>query len=119
MTTKNSVEIHDCWAVTGNGIIVELEHHGAGLPTGTRLVSKTSRLEWTIKNRLIFNHTLNKQKRFPGETENIMMLSFKSAENLEKSSANILAREANNIFQYSLHPEGHDHKPQVGEHLHF
>jgi len=111
MTAKNSIEIHDCWAVTGNGIIAELEHHEAGLMKGVTLVSKSSGLEWTVKNRLIFNHTLNKQKRFPGETENIMMLSFKSAENFEKSSANILAREANNIFQYSLHPEG--------QHLHF
>jgi hypothetical protein len=113
--TGQPIEILDSWNVTGQGIIVELKHQEKGLPQGARLISRQTGRQWTVKSRLFFNHTLDRQRKFSNESESFMHLAFNPIDNLEKSKTNILNKEEQGIYQYALGPIEHEDKPIVGD----
>lgn len=117
MTTVQAIEILDSWILTGQGIVAELKHNETGLPFRTKLESLRTGKLWTVKSRLLFNHTTDEQKKFPNEKETLMFLTFKSSGNLEKSRTDILDKEKHNVFQYYLDPVGHNEKPTTGDKL--
>jgi hypothetical protein len=117
MIKEKNLKILECWNITGRGIIAELQYNGKGLPEGTILKSSQKNIQWKIKNRLLFNHTLDKQKRFPNEKEIIMRFHFRPIENLEKSEKDIQNKEEKGIYQYEIEGIGHDQKPEKNEQL--
>jgi hypothetical protein len=117
MTARQSIKVFSSRTVTGQGIIAELRYHGTGLRLGTHLTSRETGRRWTVKARLLFNHTLDRQRRFQGETENHIHFSFENSDKRSKSSADILDKEGQGIYQYLLSPQGHEEKPTVGDQL--
>jgi hypothetical protein len=115
MTNPRAIEVIDSWDLTSRGIIVELRHQLDGLTTGSIIKSQTSDKEWIVKNRILFHHTLDRQRRFPNEITTYTHSSFGSVDNMLSSAQNILDKEAENIFQYQLQTIGHSAKPQKGD----
>lgn len=105
------VEVIDSWIIKGTGIIAELKNISNGVPSGFCLISKLTGHKWIVKGRLIFYHIAESQKRFPGELELPMHLSFKANENMEKSKKALLDKENFGIYQYLIEPIQHDEKP--------
>ena len=103
--------------ITGRGIIVEIQHKRQGLPPGTELQSQTKGQIWRVKYRLFFNHTLDEHRLFGNEETSYSHFSFRSLESRHRSRTDILSKEAEGIYQYSLEPEGHKEKPEEGEKL--
>jgi hypothetical protein len=101
--------------ITGRGIIAEIQHNRHGLPPGTELQSRINCRIWKIKHRLLFNHTYDEQRLFDNEETAYSHFAFRSLENREKSGTDILNKEAEGIYQYSLEPQGHGEKPEEGE----
>lgn len=115
MTNPQSIEVIDSFDLTSFGIIAELRHFFNGLPEGTLLKSETNNKEWKIKKRILFYHTMEKQKKFKGESITHSHFNFKTIEDRLVSANNILDREANNTFKYQLIAIEHNSKPQKGE----
>ena len=69
------------------------------------------------KNRLLFYHVIDKQIKFDDETTIYVHLKFLTTENMFESEKNILQKEQNNIFQYSIGTIEHSNKPECGEKL--
>ena len=117
MTNTQIIQVIDSWDLTLRGIIAELRHQLDGLPTDSVIKSQTTYKEWKVKNRILFHHTLSKQKRFPNEITTLTHSSFGSVDNMLASEMKILEGEKQNIFQYHLQPLGHNSKPVVGDTL--
>lgn len=117
MTNPQTIQVIDSWDLTSRGIIAELKHQLDGLPTGSIIKSQTTDKEWRVKNRILFHHTLDKQKKFPNEITTYTHSSFGSVDNMLASEKKILEREKQNIFQYQLQPLEHNSKPVVGDTL--
>jgi hypothetical protein len=114
---KNDSEalIMKSFDIIGRGIIAEIQHNRQGLPPGTELQSRINGRIWKIKNRLVFNHTYDEHRLFDNEEIEYSHFAFRSFENLGKSGTDILNKEAEGIYQYSLDSEGHADKPEEGE----
>jgi len=117
MTNPQTIEVIDSWELTSRGIIADLRHQLDGLPTGSIMKSQTTDKEWRVKNRILFHHTLNRQKKFPSEITAYTYSSFGSVDNMLASEKIILEREKQNIFQYQLQAVEHNSKPVVGDTL--
>lgn len=115
MISPQTIEVIDSWDLTSGGIIAELRHQFDGLTTGSIIKSQTTDKTWRVKNRILFHHTLDKQKRFPNEITTYTHSSFGSVEDMMNSATNILNKEEGNIFQYQLQAIGHYSKPQKGD----
>lgn len=115
MTTPQIIEVIDSWDLTSRGIIADLRHQLEGLPPGSIIKSQTTGKEWRVNNRILFHHTLYKQRKFPNEITTYIRLSFASVDNMLASEKKILEREKQNIFQYQLQAVGHNSKPIVRE----
>jgi hypothetical protein len=111
------ITVINSWTIQKQGIIAELKYQGAGLPKGTRLVSKQSGIEWLVKGRLIFYHTFELQKRFSNETEIQMHFTFNPKENKDRSQKTIFDNEAQGIYQYLIESVQHDETPKQDEKL--
>ncbi len=117
MKIDSEVLILKSFDITGRGIIAEIQHNRQGLPPGTELQSRINGRIWKVKHRLVFNHIYNKHRLFDNEEIGYSHFAFRSPENREKSGTDILNKEAEGIYQYSLEPEGHSEKPEEGEKL--
>ena len=117
MKKEDSIKILNSWSLTHHGIITELSYDGAGLPKGIEVASSTTKNKWSIEGRMIFNHTMDKQTRFPNEHEIFMHFSFRSLDKIKKSIQELLDKEDRGIYQYILKPIGHLEKPLDGEQL--
>lgn len=102
--------------ISKNGVVAEIQHSYNGLPNGTFLQSTISNKIWEIKGRLTFSHVEHLQVLFGNETLSPMLMSFASAEQLEKSKAEILESEKANIFQYIIYNRENS-IPKDGEEL--
>jgi hypothetical protein len=111
------IKVLNSWKHQKNLIIAEIEYSGEGLFKGTQLVSKNSTNVWTVNSRLIFNHTMNNQKRFKGETESYLSLRFVDEDARVKSHREILDKESAQIYQYLIEPVNHVNKPKENEEL--
>ena len=111
------IEVINSWILKGQEVIVELKYIETGLPKGTRLISEQSGNEWIVKGRLIFDHTVENQKRFSFETEIRMHFVFNLKENKELSRQTLLDSEGQGIFQYLIEPFQNDEKPKQFEKL--
>ena len=108
----------ESFTIPERGIILELMHSEQGLKQGTILhSSEKTKLEWELKNRIIFDHITDIQIVFENEFANFMLLRFASEEQRQASRDKIIENEKNNIFQYLIKPIGHQHKPEEGEYL--
>src|SRR4051812_44628065 len=116
MFPKCTVVVFNSWLINGKELIVELKHEGLGLPKGAKLLSSKTGLKWIVKSRLLFNHSINEQKRFKNETENILVLKFNSTNKMEESKTSILYNEKNDIYQYHFETIGNN-KPEYLETL--
>jgi hypothetical protein len=117
MTNPQAIEVIDSWDLTSRGIIADLQHQLDGLPTGSIIKSQTTDKEWRVNNRILFHHTLDRQKKFPNEITTYTHSSFGSVDNMLASEKKILEREKQNIFQYQLQSVGHNSKPVIGDTL--
>jgi hypothetical protein len=108
---------HNSFSITGRGIIVFLQHDELGLLKGTVLREIKSGLIWKIDSRILFDHIIEEQIKFEGESLNYMNLSFDSAEKMEESRKKIIDDEKHGIFQYMIKPVGHDRKPNDKDEL--
>jgi hypothetical protein len=111
------IKIINSWKYNDNLIISEIKHSGDGLSKGCRLISKNSTKIWIINSRLIFNHTIDKQKRFDNETETFLSLSFINEDAKIKSFHSILDNEQKNIYQYLIEPVNHGENPKLNDEL--
>lgn len=111
------IKVLNSWKHQKNLIITEIEYSGEGLFKGTQLVSKISTNMWIVNSRLIFNHTMDNQKRFKGETESYLSLKFVDEDARIKSYQAIIDNESNQIYQYLIEPVNHVDKPEVNEEL--
>lgn len=112
---ENTVEVIESWNFRGEFLIAMLKYQGSGLPKGTKLVSRQTGKIWFVKSRIIHNHTADKQKRFPGETEVFEWSSFKPIENKVRSRDRILEDESQGIYFYMLAFGQIKERPKAGE----
>lgn len=103
--------------ITGRGHIVELQHHEAGLPTGTVLTSVASGLSWEVRARILFDHATEHHTYFENEAVEFVLLRFSSPESLAASLQAIAEAEHRKLYRYLIQPIGHGQKPQHGEEL--
>jgi hypothetical protein len=96
-------------------IIVILNHHENGLPTGAVLVSTTSGLKWKVKNRQLYTHSCEAEKKFDNETVSIGHMQFAEIDKVEISIANAKERSDRNEFEYIIEPIEHEEKTFEGE----
>lgn len=115
MTNPQTIQVVDSWNTTAFGVIAELQHAFKGLANGIIIKSTTVDKEWRVKKRVLFYHTLDRQKKFAIEATTNIHSSFDSIEKKFQSTKKILDKEAQNVFQYQLHPVGHSSKPDVGD----
>lgn len=115
MEESKSILVKNCWVISALGTVAELRHEMDGLQGGLVVRSLTNGREWRVKARIIFSHTLGRQKEFPGETVANSFLSFSSLEKQAASAEGILRQEADRIFQYQLQPVGHNERLRQGE----
>ncbi|HRH59738.1 MAG TPA: CPCC family cysteine-rich protein [Chitinophagaceae bacterium] len=99
------------------GVIAELKHQLNGLDSGLIIKSQTTGKEWRVKKRILFHHTIDRQKKFTNEATAFTHSSFGSLENMFASSKNILDKEEQNIFKYQLQSLGQHSKPVAGDTL--
>lgn len=97
--------------ITGRGHIVELQHHEAGLPTGTVLTSVASGLSWEVRARILFDHATEHHKYFGNEAVEFVLLRFSSPESLAASLQAITEAEHRKLYRYLIQPREHDQKP--------
>ena len=117
MKNDSEILILQSFAITGRGIVVEIQHNRQGLPPGTKMQSQINGRIWKIKHRLLFNHTYEDHRLFDNEATVYSHFAFSSLENREKSRTDILNKEAEGIYQYCLEAEGHSEKPEEGNKL--
>lgn len=115
MTNPQHMKVIDSWNLTSIGIIAELCHFLDGLKSGLVIKSQSTGKEWRVKKRILYNHTYDKQKKFPDEAITYSHLSFESIEDQVVSARNIMDKEQQHIFEYRLQPIGHNTKPTVGD----
>src|SRR5690606_12928585 len=77
--------------------------------------SETNNKEWKVRKRILFYHTMEKQKKFKGESITHSHFNFKTLEDRLVSANNILSKEADNIYQFQLLPIEHNSKPDKGD----
>ena len=106
--------IENSFKISGRGIVVELKHSENGLKEGTVLTSDKSKLNWTVKARILLDHAVHKQTVFDNESVEYLLCSFSSVEKKNKSIQSIVDKEKHGIFQYYLDPQDHDNKPVDG-----
>ncbi|MCB9233050.1 MAG: hypothetical protein H6581_15440 [Bacteroidia bacterium] len=111
------LQIVNYWNVSSVGLIVELYAPAEGPLTDLILWSHELQKQWMVRSRLIYNHALDEQTRFPGEREQMLFLSFEDAEKADHSRSKLLLNEAKGIFQYLFQPLGHSTDPLVGDRL--
>jgi len=113
-----TIKIVDCWKITGYGMLADIQNLHGGLPTGTMLKSQTSGLTWQILSRMFGSLSDdNETTRFSNETESLMTMSFKTADDRVKAKESIAKKNRNSIFQYRIQAIGHIEKPNLGETL--
>jgi hypothetical protein len=112
---KDKTTILDSYSVHGRGILLELSHAQEGFTKGTLLTSHPSNLKWEVSCRILFKHAEPKQKVFPNEEIQYMILHFANEGRRNQSILSILEKENQNIFQYFVKPVGHHYKPEKGE----
>jgi hypothetical protein len=105
MKNDSEILVLRSFDITGRGIIVEIQHKRQGLSPGTELQSQINGRIWKIKHRLVFNHTYEKHRLFDNEATAYSYLAFRSLESREKSRIDILSKEAEYIYQYSIEAE--------------
>lgn len=93
-------EIVQIWKLSSGIVIAEIQHAQNGLPAETVIENEGER--WKIVHRMVFSHVGEQHQKFENETTQISILSFKSTEARESSRKNILDKEQEGIFQYSL-----------------
>lgn len=94
---------------------MELKHQQNGLESGFVIKSQTTGKEWRVKSRILFSHTIDKQKKFTNESTLFWHSSFGSVEDMLSFSKNILDKEGQGIFQYQLESIGQHSKPVAGD----
>ncbi len=119
MVIKDTILVINSWELRTIGIIAELNHEFNGLPPDSILKSTSTGNEWRVLNRILFNNSINEQKKFSNETIKHLHLSFGSIENMEASKEQILEKEKQNTFQYQLEAIGSHSKPEQNDVLMF
>lgn len=88
-----------------------------GLPENTILYSEESHLQWKVKHRMLWMHSVDAVTRFSNEKENTGHVSFKYTLNYEDQVKHTAETELNLGFEYLIQPVNHSEKPQNGEYL--
>jgi hypothetical protein len=116
MVNLQNIQVVDSWDLN-TVIIAELNHELDGLYSGLVIKSQTTGTEWRVKKRVLFYHTLDKQRKFANEATTLTHLSFDRLENMFVSAKSILDREDHRIFQYQLQSIGSHKNPTIGDTL--
>ena len=110
-----SLKVSDSFILTGRGISTFIKNVENGLPENSILFSEKRNLEWRVKYRMLWMHSVSAQKRFSNEKESIGHSSFKIHENYEEQMNNIIENELDMGMEYMLEPVSHNYKPEAGE----
>ena len=115
MTEDHKIRIFDSWKIKRGGIFAEIIHSENGLFPGTILACRQSGLKWEIKYRVLFFQAYGEHRKFQNEQAVVSRKSGIQTTEYEDLVSAIINKESKNIFQYNLHPVGHDQKPEKGE----
>src|SRR5690349_20087806 len=105
---KSEVKSRDSWFIEHLGLVVELTFFGAGLPSGTKLVSETG-MKWIVDSRVLYSNALDIHKRYVGEKETFALVPG--------SKQGVAAQEREFIFHYLFDSHDPKTKPGAGENL--
>lgn len=119
MIIKDTILVINSWELRTIGIIAELNHELNGLPADSILKSTSTGNKWRVLNRVLFNNSIDEQKKLSNETITHLHLSFGNIENMEASKEQILEKEKQNTFQYQLEAIGSHSKPEQNDVLMF
>lgn len=98
------------------GCIIMLRHFENGLPEGTVLQSTTRPLQWKVRNRQMFMHSVEYEKKFANETVHVGHLRFADYEKGRTAAIEAdIERNERNEFEYIVFPVDHAEKPADGE----
>lgn len=113
------IKIIECFAITGRGLLTELQHFEDGIPPNTRLIHSELKTYWIVKRRVL-SSTLsfaNAEIHFDCETEvEYMSHSYKTQEDRQDAIDKELYRRKEGIYWYLLTSDNKNlkSKPRTG-----
>lgn len=121
-TTNCYMKIIECFNLTRNELLVEVQHYQNGIPPNTKIFDCKTDETWVVKKRvhhgiLILNDS---EIFFDCETDSIHVDNvFKNLEDREKAVEKELNKRKNRIYSYLIKPEKKKQKlkPEKGAEL--